>query len=76
MNEKDRELLQSRKQIATVYVDNPNGSQMNIEGLTSPDGRIFGKMGHNERIDKDLFINVQDGKKMDIFSAGIEHLRR
>lgn len=76
MSEKDGELLQSRKQIATVYADNPNGSQMNIEGLTSPDGRIFGKMGHNERIGKDLFINVQDGKKMDIFSAAIEHLRR
>ncbi|NLY37507.1 MAG: phosphoribosylformylglycinamidine synthase [Tissierellia bacterium] len=76
MNEKDRELLESRKQIATVYVDNPNGSMMNIEGLVSPDGRIFGKMCHNERIDEGFFINVYDGKDMDIFSAGIEQLRR
>ena len=76
MNDSERELLESRKQIATVYVDNPNGSMMNIEGLTSPDGRIFGKMGHNERLDEGLFINVYDGKDMDIFSAGIEQLRR
>lgn len=76
MTEEDRQLLVSRKQIATVYVDNPNGSMMDIEGLLSPDGRIFGKMGHNERLGPDLFVNIDHKKDMDIFSAGLEHFRR
>ena len=46
-------------QIATQYVDiNPNGSVYVIEGITSPDGRILGKMGHNERIDENIAINI------------------
>lgn len=76
MSESDRGLLESREQIATLYLDNPNGSMLDIEGLISPDGRIFGKMGHNERLNKGLFLNVYDGKDMDIFSAGVEQLRR
>ena len=61
-------------QIATQYVDfdgnpsmdiafNPNGSAMAIEGITSPDGRIFGKMGHSERIGKNLYKNVSWRKR-------------
>ncbi len=61
--------LTANGQIATQYVDfdgnpsmdiafNPNGSAMAIEGITSPDGRVLGKMGHSERIGKNLYKNV------------------
>ena len=62
-------MLEKNGQIATQYVDtdgnptmdlryNPNGSLAAIEGITSPDGRVFGKMGHSERVGKDLYLNV------------------
>ena len=68
----DREViarLRVRGQIATQYVDpvgaptmdiryNPNGSVYAVEGLTSPDGRVFGKMGHSERFGAHIAINV------------------
>ena len=38
---------------------NPNGSVLGIEGITSPDGRVLGKMGHSERIGEDLYVNVR-----------------
>ena len=67
-----RTLLQkliANGQIATQYVDltcqptmdlryNPNGSVLAIEGITSPDGRVFGKMGHSERTGNQLYKNV------------------
>lgn len=71
-------------QIATQYVDiegnptmdiryNPNGSVLAVEGITSRDGRIFGKMGHDERFTSGTFINVPGDKDQKIFEAGVEY---
>ena len=71
-------------QIATQYVDgtgtpsmdldvNPNGSVMAIEGITSPDGRVFGKMGHVERRGAGLYKNVPGEKFMPIFESGVAY---
>ncbi|MBS5451752.1 MAG: phosphoribosylformylglycinamidine synthase [Coriobacteriia bacterium] len=71
-------------QIATQYVDeagvpgmdlavNPNGSVLAIEGITSPDGRVFGKMGHVERRGEDLYKNVPGEKWMPIFESGVSY---
>ena len=71
-------------QIATQYVDadgnvaadmpyNPNGSVLAIEGITSPDGRVFGKMGHSERRNKDCYVNVPGNKDQKIFEAGVKY---
>jgi len=76
------EKLFHKGQIATQYVDfkgkessdieyNPNGSFFAVEGITSPCGRIFGKMGHSERIGKYVCKNVTGDKDQNIFSAGI-----
>jgi len=76
--------LELHGQIATQYVDldgnptmeepyNPNGSVMAIEGITSRDGRIFGKMGHDERYTRHTFINVPGEKDQRIFEAGVEY---
>ena len=78
--------LEENGQIATQYVDkagngsmdiryNPNGSMMAIEGITSPDGRILGKMGHSERIGKGLYKNVPGNKDQRIFEAGVRYFR-
>ncbi|NSW89391.1 MAG: phosphoribosylformylglycinamidine synthase [Firmicutes bacterium] len=71
-------------QVATQYVDfdgkpsydirfNPNGSVMAIEGITSPDGRVFGKMGHSERIGSNVAKNVPGEKDQKLFEAGVEY---
>jgi phosphoribosylformylglycinamidine synthase len=66
--------LLDRGQIATQYVDfNPNGSMHNVEGITSPDGRVLGKMGHTERIDDSVAINVPRNKYQKLFEAGIKY---
>ncbi len=73
-------------QIATQYVDlngkvtmnsphNPNGSMLGIEGITSPDGRIFGKMGHAERIGNNLYKNIGGVFDMKIFESGIRYFQ-
>ncbi len=73
-------------QIATQYADingnatmampyNPNGSYCAIEGLTSPDGRIFGKMGHSERVGNNLYKNIPNVKDQQIFRAGVEYFK-
>jgi len=73
-------------QVATQYVDldgratmdpsfNPNGSTAAIEGITSPDGRIFGKMGHSERWGKNLYKNVAGNYDQRIFSSGVDWFR-
>jgi phosphoribosylformylglycinamidine synthase len=64
-------------QIATQYdiCVNPNGSDWAIEGITSPDGRIFGKMGHSERIGRFVAMNVPGEKDQRIFEAGVEYFR-
>ena len=81
------ELLFSLGQVATQYVDfdgkptadsffNPNGSMMAIEGITSPDGRILGKMGHSERLlGDDLFKNIPGDKDQKIFASGVRYFK-
>ena len=74
-------------QIATQYVDlddeptyqvqfNPNTSVMAIEGITSPDGRVLGKMGHSERIGKNICKNVPGEKDQKIFQSGVEYFTK
>ncbi|MGN0817879.1 MAG: phosphoribosylformylglycinamidine synthase, partial [Candidatus Coproplasma sp.] len=71
-------------QIATQYVDlsgaptmvspyNPNGSMWAIEGITSPDGRVFGKMGHAERKGENLYKNYDGNFDMKIFESGVKY---
>jgi phosphoribosylformylglycinamidine synthase len=70
-------------QVATQYVDdtgkptigegNPNGSLLAVEGLLSPDGRVFGKMAHSERFTRYTLKNVPGEKDQKIFTAGIEY---
>ena len=78
--------LEVHGQIATQYVDldgnatadirfNPNGSMMAIEGITSPDGRVFGKMGHAERVGKGLYKNVPGEYFMHMFENGIKYFK-
>ena len=80
------EQLSKNGQIATQYVDvngnismdmpyNPNGSMLAIEGITSPDGRILGKMGHSERIGEDLYKNIPGNFDQKIFKAGVNYYK-
>ena len=73
-------------QIATQYVDldgnatydiqyNPNGSTFAIEGITSPDGRVFGKMGHSERIDNGLYKNVYGEYDIKMFKSAVKFFK-
>ena len=73
-------------QVATQYVDlncvptmdmryNPNGSVLAIEGITSPDGRVFGKMGHSERSGDSLYKNVTGDKYQPIFEGGVNYFK-
>jgi phosphoribosylformylglycinamidine synthase len=52
---------------------NPNGSLFAIEGITSVDGRIFGKMGHSERVGKYLYKNVIGNTEQKIFESGVKY---
>ena len=76
--------LRAGGQIATQYVGenglpsmdlavNPNGSLDCIEGITSPDGRVFGKMGHVERRGEGLYANVPGEKFMPVFESGVAY---
>ena len=78
--------LAANGQIATQYVDlggkatadidfNPNGSLCAIEGITSPDGRVFGKMGHSERIGDGLYKNVPGAYDIRMFEAAVKYFK-
>jgi len=78
--------LAANGQIATQYVDfdneatgdvhfNPNGSCYAVEGITSPDGRVFGKMGHSERIGAGLYRNVPGNYDIRMFEAAVKYFR-
>ena len=78
--------LAANGQIATQYVDlngeptmdaafNPNGSLFAIEGITSPDGRVFGKMGHSERIGAGLYKNVPGNYEIRMFEAAVKYFK-
>ena len=78
--------LAENGQIATQYVDlegnatmdihfNPNGSMFAVEGITSPDGRVFGKMGHSERVGHGLYKNVPGNYDIRMFEAAVKYFR-
>ncbi len=78
--------LAENGQIATQYVDlagnvtddiqyNPNNSAAAIEGITSPDGRVFGKMGHSERIGAGLYQNVPGNFDIRMFEAAVKYFK-
>ena len=80
-----RQLIENG-QVATQYVDldgnatadvrfNPNGSIFAIEGITSPDGRVFGKMGHSERIGDGLYKNVPGNYDIRMFEAAVKYFK-
>ena len=78
--------LARKGQIMTQYVDlkgeptldirfNPNGSADAVEGLLSPDGRVFGKMGHAERKGNGLYRNVVGNYDMKLFESAVKYFR-
>lgn len=78
--------LFAQGQVATQYVNaqglptmntpyNPNGSLYAIEGITSPDGRILGKMGHSERYEPGLYRNISGEKDQKIFLSGVNYFK-
>lgn len=75
-NEEVLEELKKNGQIAFAYLDNPNGSAANIEGITSPDGKILGKMAHSERVEDDLFQNIPEVVKQQIFKSGVDFFKK
>ncbi len=79
--------LAKNGQIATQYVDlngeatydiqyNPNNSMYAIEGITSPDGRVFGKMGHSERVGKGLYKNVVGEYDIKMFESAVKYFKK
>ena len=81
---RDIEKFIANGQIATMYADldlspnigdnyNFNGSYMAVEGMSSPDGKVFGKMLHSERIGRGVAINVYGEQDMKIFESGVEY---
>ncbi len=79
--------LAKNGQIATQYVDengmptydihfNPNGSSLAIEGITSPDGRVIGKMGHSERVGYGLYKNVPGEYDIKMFKSAVEYFTK
>lgn len=73
--EKLNELLEN-DQVFSVYESSPNGSNYNIEGIISRDGKILGRMGHAERIDDGLFKNVYGVNRENIFENAVEYFRK
>ena len=78
--------LAANGQIATQYVDaagvptmempfNPNASVYAVEGIFSPDGRAFGKMGHSERKGENVAKNIYGNKDQKIFEAGVDYFK-
>ncbi|MBS6646223.1 MAG: phosphoribosylformylglycinamidine synthase subunit PurQ, partial [Clostridiaceae bacterium] len=85
-NEQWLKTLFDNGQVATQYVDdkgnatmdefwNPNGSYMAIEGITSPDGRILGKMAHSERRGEAVAMNIYGEQDMKIFESGVKYFK-
>ena len=59
-----------------LFPYNPSGSMMAVEGITSPDGRVFGKMGHSERtVMMNIGINVPGNKDQRLFESGISYFK-
>lgn len=84
VSENEMKELVKNGQIACQYVDfegnptydiefNPNGSNYAIEGITSPDGRVLGKMGHTERVITDIMKNIPGNKDQKLFESGVNY---
>ena len=84
--ESELEKMRKNGQIATQYCDlagkpsmlypyNPNGSAWAIEGITSPDGRVYGKMGHTERTGDNLYKNCSGNFDMKLFESGVKYFK-
>ena len=84
MQEDEVQKMIENGQIATQYVDlngdptldiryNPNGSLLAVEGITSPDGRVLGKMGHSERSGKNVFKNIDGNYDQTIFRGAVDY---
>ena len=80
------EKLFTNGQVATQYVNeagvptmdeewNVNGSYMAIEGITSPDGRVLGKMAHSERRDRSVAMNIYGEQDLRLFESGVEYFK-
>ena len=78
--------LFANEQVATQYVDingnptmdeyyNPNGSYYAIEGITSPDGRVLGKMAHSERRGDGVALNIAGEQNQLVFESGVEYFK-
>ena len=76
VGEKEATELFSRGQVAFRYLDNPNGSDYDIEGILSPDGHILGKMGHSERYEEGLFKNISGQRRQPIFENAVHYFRK
>ena len=85
-DEETLKALIANNQIAAQYCDdegnvigngivNPNYSTCNIEAITSPDGRVLGKMGHSERIDSYLYKNLPSTFNETIFTSGVNYFK-
>ncbi|MCM8710079.1 phosphoribosylformylglycinamidine synthase [Clostridium sp. SYSU_GA19001] len=85
-SEEEIKRLIANGQVATQYVDfegnatydikhNPNGSFYAVEGITSPDGRVLGKMGHSERVGYGIAKNIAGEKNQRIFEAGVNYFK-
>ena len=85
-NKNQLDLLIKNGQIATQYVNldgdfseempfNPNGSVLGIEGITSPCGKIYGRMGHPERVEEGLMKNIPNMEYMNIFENGVNYFK-
>ena len=85
-NEEWLKKLIANGQVATMYADcngnlsmdeewNVNGSYLGIEGITSPDGRVLGKMAHSERRDVAVAMNIYGEQDMKIFESGVAYFK-
>ncbi|MBR6458039.1 MAG: phosphoribosylformylglycinamidine synthase subunit PurQ, partial [Bacteroidales bacterium] len=76
VGEQEAKELFARGQVAFRYLDNPNGSYFDIEGILSPDGHILGKMGHSERYEEGLYKNISGECRQPIFENAVYYFRK
>ncbi|MBP5488441.1 MAG: phosphoribosylformylglycinamidine synthase [Bacteroidales bacterium] len=76
VGEEEAKELFARGQVAFRYLDNPNGSYYDIEGILSPDGHILGKMGHSERYEEGLYKNISGECRQPIFENAVHYFRK
>lgn len=75
VNEEKLQELLNKDQVFSLYKLSPNGSDYNIEGIISEDGKILGRMGHIERIDENLYKNIYDIEVQEIFKNAVEFFK-